>query len=299
MKKIQKTMLSISALFLLVFSIMPFGVMGQETEPSERPMQAGINAEEMQAFAEAIQAAKAQEQYARAYFMITERILSAEAVIEYLNENYAEIDTSSIASYLSDLESIRDSLNTETDFKVLREEVKALIDGQKEAMGESLIANNVDKEVLKDAVAAYKEASSEDEAAKDAWNEARSDLVYAQAERILTQLNTFGEKAEAALGEENEKLQEYNDLIAQINVVIDELAAAVQTDDKETVKEIRAELKDLILQTKEVAKELREKIKEQRQSERDQDAASIIRGCPLVGRAVVDAGYEVAEQVTE
>ena len=271
----KKTLYSICAVFLLVFFLIPFGVTGQETTAEETTTedtgQEPVELVNVMPLSEASGEAGKEMNYARVSLLINTRIQTAQAVIEYFNENYPEIDTGSVEDYLSELESIIDDLTTESDFEAIMQEVAALIEDQKAGMGQFVIENNVDVEALKAAIEAYKKEHAEELGElKASWGETRATYVYARGDVSVGQFENFLTIAETYLDLDPDAVADINAfkaLIEERNALIDDLAAAAQNFDDEAVFEISAEIKEITQQIKELAKDLREQINAARQEE--------------------------------
>ncbi len=253
MKKVISILISV---FLL--SLMAVGVFASEmgTRPSTTPV---MDSFDPTGLMEASEQAQLEEKYAKAYYFLTDKILSSEAVIEYMTVNYPSVDISSIEEYKNELNEIRNELSTETDFVILKNEIKELVEMQKDFLHDILLDNAVAISDIKNAIEDFKEASTEDDDTKEAWGEARANAIYAKAAVMLGALESFSAGAESILGDD--ATDELNALIEEIDAKVDELAIAAENfEDKETIKGIANEVKNIVKEAKEESKDIREQM---------------------------------------
>ncbi len=203
--------------------------------------------------------------YNRAFYFITEKILTAEAVISYLNENYPDVDTSSLEEYKAQLEEIRDGLSQESDFEAVHEQVVALIKDAKAAADAIFEENDISKEDVMQAIQEYKQESTEDDDAKEAWGEARSGYVHAKETVVLARMHNFQKVAEH-YGQDVEDLDAQ---IAELQSLADQISAAAGNFDKEQIDALVDKAKDVAHDAKELAKNIRTDVKEAHKEQRD------------------------------
>lgn len=260
----KRTLYSMSMVFLLVMSLFP-AVMAQEAEETPNPT---VELLDVQALQEAIAEAEAQQEYAKANYQITLKIVTADCVIEYGNTNYPDAESiPPLQNYREALVDLRDGLTLDSEFSDVMQDLSSYIDEGKEAVSAFLLETGAEKEALKEYVGQCTEESTVDDEAKEAFTGARVAVVYARANAILAGLDNFRIVAEEYV--DAETLDEYKAILDEINVKVDELAAAVEADDKETTKTLAAEIKDLIKEAKDIAKGFKEEIKAAREEERE------------------------------
>lgn len=216
---------------------------------------------------EALQETGKEAAYARAYFFLTEKILTAEAVIAFLLENFPNIDISAIEAYKTQLESIRDGLTQDADFEAVHEQVVALVAEARADTAEILEANNVELSDVKEAVKGYKDESVKDDEAKEEWGLARSAYAKAKATVVLARLSNLKKFAERY--GDAEGTAELEGIISELQTIADEIAAAVQDFDKDKVDALVKQSKELVDKAKEIIKDMKGEVKEKRKAERE------------------------------
>lgn len=255
-------MLSIGALFLLVFSLIPLGVMGQEG-PQGAALTGGNELIDTEAIRAQVEAAASVRNLAQAYYQLTRVIVAIEASIDYMGENHADVDMSAMASIKADAESVRDSLTTESDFDSVRDQTKAFVADARETMNTIVKDNGVDKDALKAYVQDAVESSSELADARSTWGETRSAFVYARGDVAGAQLDNFLTIAEAA----GIDVSEIRALVDERNAALEALAAAVSDFDQDGADGLREQIVDLTQQIKALAQDLKDQIREARKEQ--------------------------------
>lgn len=257
--------------FLFAVSLFVVVVQAEETEETETSNDDALTEEEIEELeiedvaveVTAMEEAHVETEYARAYYFMTEKILTAEAVIAFLSENFPNVDTAVIVEYKTELETIRESFTEESDFGAVHDEVVALIAETREATAKLLEENNISKDEIYTAVKKHKEAAREDDEAREAWGEARSGYAHAKATVVLARLHNFHKVADHY--SDSESVDKLNEIIEQLEEIANKIAAAAEIFDKEQIDELVDEAEGLIQEAKDLAKSTREEVKEARE----------------------------------
>ena len=244
----------------------------------------------------AMQEAHDETKYTRTYYFMTEKILTAEAVIAFLNENFPGVDTTAIAEYKAELEEIRDSLTIGSDFEAVHDEVVELVKNAREETKEIMEENDVEASAVVEAVAEYKKEATEDDEAKESWGEARSGYAHAKATVVLARLNNFEKVANYYSDSEN--VDELNTIIGQLEAIGEEIAAAAGNFDKEEVDALVEEAKDLIQQAKELAKNIGEEVRDAHKTARE-EAREAMKSAREDTKETMNAAREDAKEARD
>ncbi len=220
-------------------------------------------AEEEQAVEEAV----AETEYTKAYYFLTEKILTAEAVIGFLQENMPAIDVTPIMEYKTKLEELRAGLTENSDFDAVKEQAVALIADARKTTKEIFQENDIQTSDVVDAVQEYKDEETEDDEAKEQWANAREGYVHAKTTVVLARFNNF-EKIANRYGDA-EQAEELQSLMEQLQAITNQIANAAGTFDKEQIDAAVDQAKTIVEQAKEIAKEMKKSYQKQHKEQRE------------------------------
>jgi hypothetical protein len=208
-----------------------------------------------------VQDAKDARNYARAYFLLTDKILTAKAVISYFEENSPDADIENLRVYLTSLETLRARLEAGEKLDEIQDTARELIVDAKGIVEVLENAEDIDRDDLKEYVTNYKEVTDEEDEAKEAWADARSAYVEAKADAIVLELESIAAFVESVVGEED--AAELREVVDEIEVLAQELAEAEANFDDEEAKEIKKELHDLLKDASKIIKDLWKEVKDE------------------------------------
>lgn len=241
-----------------------------DDEEAEESAQEEFDFEDVDEVSKEHDVAESATEYARAYYFLTDRILTAEAVLAFLQENYPDVDRSALESYKAELVALQDSITEESDFHATKEQAKALIDAAREELQTIVEENNVDKDALHRALKEHKEASQEDDAAKAAWGLARSSYAKAKAIVVLARLHNYEKVAERYADKvSTENLESFKSILAQLDAIADQVGAAAENFNKEDIDALVDQAKELTKEAKELAKDMRDEVREAHKAARE------------------------------
>ncbi len=198
---------------------------------------------------------------ARAYFHLTHKILTAEAVIAFFQENYPDADVTIIADYKEELERLRAGLNDEIEYDTIKKQAEDLITDARHRMKELIEEYNIDSDELHTFVNEYKEAVYDDDEAQNAWVDARVFYIRANSDLIIERLNSIVMVFNYYLGEGSASTLER--VIAELEVVTEDMAQAVTAFDEERFQIDLKETTDLLHEAKHIIHDLWKEIHRQ------------------------------------
>jgi len=211
--------------------------------------------------------AEAKTEYTKVYYFLTEKIMTAEAVIAFLQENVPSVDVTPIVEYKTKLEELRSGLSAESDFEAVKQEAITLITDARETTQEIMQGNGIEHEDVVTAVQEYKTEETEDDEAKEQWADAREGYIHAKTTVVLARFNNF-EKVSQRYGsvEQSEELQ---NLMAQLQVIAQQIAGAAGTFDKTQIEAYMAQAHSIVDQAKGVAKDMKESYHAEKKQEQE------------------------------
>lgn len=214
---------------------------------------------------QAVEEAEAKTEYTKAYYFLTEKILTAEAVIGFLQENVPAIDVTPLIEYKTKLEELRAGLTENSDFDAVKEQSVALIADARKTIQGIIQENNIQASDVVAAVHGYKDEETDDDEAKEEWANARKGYVHAKTTVVLARFNNL-EKIANRYGD-TEQAEELQSLMEQLQAITNQIANAAETFDKEQIDASVSQAKTIVELAKEVAKEMKKSYNEQQKEQ--------------------------------